>query len=167
MLGTFPSASKALNLSSVFSPQTPICQNPDFPTGCSSSFLHSLWPTTGPTTGEFFCKGEIQDRVTLTVPDDHTLIRIWVYMQICHFLMDINHRKDYGRQLTSYERLCISTTMQRHLISKIYTLFYADTAADADLACSQWTSDISTLLTEGDWEDIHPKAFSSSKNVNV
>lgn len=49
----------------------------------------------------------------------------------------------------------------------MYVLLYEDTAADTDLACSQWNTELSAPLSGGDWEAIHPRAFSSSKNVNM
>lgn len=58
-LETFVSSCKALHLSSVFSPRTPISQNPDFLPGCHTSLLKAQWADVGPTAGQFFCNGKV------------------------------------------------------------------------------------------------------------
>lgn len=40
-------------------------------------------------------------------------------------------------------------------------------APDADKPCTQWNQDLTTSLSVEDWENIHMRAFSGSKNGNV
>lgn len=88
----------------------------------------------------------------------------WTYVQLRHFPNDPLSRSDFSRQHTQLELLCTNTEPQRHLISTIYSILFAEHNPKSNTASAKWEKDLSINLSEDDWEKIYSYIHTQGNN---
>lgn len=153
-INIFQSTSRTQKISSSPGPLTPVSHNPAFPLGMESSFA-LFFPSHRIVRAELFFENgkflpltDLQNRIQCqSLPQR-------VYLQIKRFLNTPKRLPIITRQHTSFEKICICTTPQRHLISRSYTLLFAHAAHTTKDLKHKWETELSLTLSEKDWETI-------------
>lgn len=73
-------------ITSISSPMTPLCHNPEFPPGTSTSFLMDSWPHPTVRGEHLYENGHLITQAKLATQMTNGMLPFWTYMQIRHFL---------------------------------------------------------------------------------
>lgn len=104
---------------------------------------------------------------TLNTRRTDNQISLWSYMHLKNYLTTPQSRSDFSRERTHFESICSKLEPQRHLISIIYSILFADQKPKSNLASSKWERDLSINLSDIEWGKIYTIIHKGSINVNV
>lgn len=113
---------KLTSISSIPGPMTLIKNNAAFPPESDIGFLRTLAADPHPRAYQFFTQGVLCTKSELTSKEPDLPLPTWSYLQARHFLDDPRTREIYDHNLTAFEKLCISSPPQKHLMSNIYSI---------------------------------------------
>ncbi|KAM5127514.1 uncharacterized protein ACMZJ9_020549 [Mantella aurantiaca] len=166
-LKTLNTLNKVIKWSSNPGPLTPIIGNPKFPPGNTKPVQKDIKTAGSRLAGDFFDKGLFKDHASLNSNTEMPPIPWWTYLQIRHFLSDKSSMTSYARDLTEFEKLLLSKSPKRHLISQIYKLLSIAQDKIPDPGWETWGKEIPRLETPGNWEYISLMNHKGSRNVSI
>lgn len=111
-LSIFFKMCQKLKISSIPGPPTPVCQNPDFPSGLDNTPLNSIRPHSDMRAGDFFAGDTLLPNSAFVSQTDNRQIPCWTYTQLQHFLHDPRSQLAYSRQHLPFKTSCSKTEPQ-------------------------------------------------------
>lgn len=133
----------------------------------SASFLVDVLPYPAIRAEQFFHRGHPLALQSLSSQMTNKSFPFWSYTQIRHFLDRFHPRTDWSRQLTPFESICLRQEPQRHLISDIYAILFANYDPKCNEASRRWEQDLSLDLSKSEWENIYTFIHKGTVNVHT
>lgn len=148
---------------------TPVISNPDFPPGMSHHPLSSKQPLIGLRLHHILRGCGLKSLEELNEQWAEPQLNFLQFQQLKHYVASMNRVSTTSQTptLTPFEKLCLSTSPQRHLISVIHNMLWQNIKPDEGKACSDWSRDLQTKLTNNEWERIYRHTLKGSINVSI
>lgn len=76
-------------------------------------------------------------------------LTVWEYLQLLHFIHSTQHTHNLSAPLTLFEKQCISSNPQSHVILSMHKLLWNNTKANEGKCCNAWAYTQKSLIPNG------------------